>query len=216
MSTERRSVLVVAAHHDDVELGCGGTISRLLREGHEVAALVMTHSGYSSPTGELVRGREDAAAEAMRAAELLGHELVTLDEDTLDIPVSDASTARIVRLAAERDVDVLLTHWHGDIDPPHQNVNRMVLRAARRVGTVLGFQVNWQPGVEPFAPHVYVSIEEEDWERKLAAYRLYESEARRHGEAYADFHDRLTRQYGAQSGVPRAEGFTAYKLRWDP
>ena len=34
--------LVVAPHADDETLGCGGTIVRLVREGHEVTVAVMT------------------------------------------------------------------------------------------------------------------------------------------------------------------------------
>lgn len=38
-----RRVLVIGAHPDDLELGCGGTIAKLADSGHEVRALVMTN-----------------------------------------------------------------------------------------------------------------------------------------------------------------------------
>ena len=60
-------VLAIGAHPDDVELGCGGTIAKLLSEGKKVAILDLTQ-------GELgTRGtNETRAIEAKNAAEILG------------------------------------------------------------------------------------------------------------------------------------------------
>ena len=60
-------VLAIGAHPDDVELGCGGTIAKLLSEGKKVAILDLTE-------GELgTRGtNETRAIEAKNAAEILG------------------------------------------------------------------------------------------------------------------------------------------------
>ena len=60
-------VLAIGAHPDDVELGCGGTIAKLISEGKKVAILDLTQ-------GELgTRGtNETRAIEAKNAAEILG------------------------------------------------------------------------------------------------------------------------------------------------
>ena len=60
-------VLPIGAHPDDVELGCGGTIAKLISEGKKVAILDLTQ-------GELgTRGtNETRAIEAKNAAEILG------------------------------------------------------------------------------------------------------------------------------------------------
>jgi len=60
-------VLAIGAHPDDVELGCGGTIAKLISEGKKVAILDLTE-------GELgTRGtNETRAIEAKNAAEILG------------------------------------------------------------------------------------------------------------------------------------------------
>ena len=60
-------VLSIGAHPDDVELGCGGTIAKLISEGKKVAILDLTQ-------GELgTRGtNETRAIEAKNAAEILG------------------------------------------------------------------------------------------------------------------------------------------------
>lgn len=60
-------VLAIGAHPDDVELGCGGTIAKLISEGKKVAIIDLTQ-------GELgTRGtNETRAIEAKNAAEILG------------------------------------------------------------------------------------------------------------------------------------------------
>ena len=60
-------VLAIGAHPDDVELGCGGTIAKLISEGKKVAILDLTQ-------GELgTRGtNETRAIEAKNAVEILG------------------------------------------------------------------------------------------------------------------------------------------------
>ena len=60
-------ILAIGAHPDDVELGCGGTIAKLISEGKKVAIIDLTE-------GELgTRGtNETRAQEAATASEILG------------------------------------------------------------------------------------------------------------------------------------------------
>ena len=59
--------LAIGAHPDDVELGCGGTIIKLIAEGKTVSVIDLTE-------GELgTRGTaETRAEEAANAAKILG------------------------------------------------------------------------------------------------------------------------------------------------
>ena len=209
------NVLVVAAHHDDLELGCGGTIARLVAEGHSVTSLVMTHSGYSSPDGVRIRDRQAAKDEAIAASKTLGYDLVCLDEDTFDIPVNDSNICKILELVDKLQIDTLFTHWHGDTHPPHQRVNRMAIHVSRRVPRVFGFAVNWYLGTESFSPTTFVSIADEYWDRKMEALRCYEGEFSRAGTQWAEYLDSQARNYGAVVGVKRAEGFVTYKSLWE-
>src|SRR4051794_2613466 len=65
LSPPFRRVLDIGAHHDDLELGTGGTVSLLADQGVEVTFLILTdgHRGGSS---------QDRHLEASTAAGLLG------------------------------------------------------------------------------------------------------------------------------------------------
>jgi LmbE family N-acetylglucosaminyl deacetylase len=76
MSNEQLDVIAVGAHPDDLEITCGGTIAKLVRQGYRLGMIDLT-DGEPTP---LSPGPEVRLAEARQAAELLGAAVrVTLD-----------------------------------------------------------------------------------------------------------------------------------------
>src|SRR5437588_13081442 len=67
MAEERLDVLAVAPHPDDLEITCGGTLARLVRQGYRVGMLDLT-SGEPTPRGS----EETRAREAEAARQVLG------------------------------------------------------------------------------------------------------------------------------------------------
>ena len=65
--SERCDLVAIGAHPDDVELTCGGTVARAVRDGHRVGIIDLT-GGESGTHGS----RDLRAEEAARAAEVLG------------------------------------------------------------------------------------------------------------------------------------------------
>src|SRR3954451_19626091 len=61
-------VIAVGAHPDDVEIACGGTLAKLVRQGYQVGIIDLT-DGEPTP---LSPGPEVRLREARRAAEILG------------------------------------------------------------------------------------------------------------------------------------------------
>ena len=69
-------VIAVGAHPDDVEIACGGTLAKLVKQGHRVGIIDLT-DGEPTP---LTSGPEERMEEARKAAECLGvHTRVTMD-----------------------------------------------------------------------------------------------------------------------------------------
>jgi LmbE family N-acetylglucosaminyl deacetylase len=205
------NVLVAVAHHDDLELGCGATVARLIERGDQVHSLVLTHSGYSAPDGTIIRSREQARSEATKASAALGYQLISHDEDTMDLAVTDANTCKILEAIDVHHIDTIFTHWPGDTHPVHQRVTTMVVQASRKVPRVFGFAVNWYIGPTPFWPTTFVAVEERHWELKVRALSCYESEFSRVGSTWVEYQDRETRNHGTRLGVRRAEAFMTIK-----
>ena len=95
-NTDHVDLLAIAAHRDDCELTCGGTLARAVRQGHRVGILDLTQ-------GEMgTRGTaEIRAEEAMRAAKILGvtvrENLSLPDAGIVNDPPTREKLARAIR-----------------------------------------------------------------------------------------------------------------------
>src|SRR5437764_9576546 len=89
-------VLAVGAHPDDLEILCGGTLARFVREGH---AVVMCHATLGD-RGSYVHTSDEVAAirgkEARRAAEICGAEHATLGLHDAEVDAADPQQRRLV------------------------------------------------------------------------------------------------------------------------
>ncbi len=75
---ESLDVIAVGAHPDDVEIACGGTLAKLVKQGYRVGIVDLT-DGEPTPKSP---GPEVRLAEAATAAEILGVEV----RENLDFP----------------------------------------------------------------------------------------------------------------------------------
>ena len=118
-------VLAIGAHPDDIELACGGTIAKLVKDGHKVALADVTQ-------GELgTRGnKEIRAKEAAEAAKLLG--VVTrrnLKIPDGDIELNRANLKKIITLIRELRPKILIIPHSVERHPDHVHTHRLCKEA---------------------------------------------------------------------------------------
>lgn len=229
---DRGPILIVAAHPDDMESWCGGTIARSIIAGARAELLLVTSGdkGSQDPDTrpeELARTRE---AEAERAAEHLGistvHFLRHRDgevEDTIELRRQLVEIVRMVRPA------VIFT-----FDPVHPLPPYTSHRDHRLVGRVtldvvyplardpLNFPEQLKDGLEPHKTHEvwlfasgvadsYVDISE-GFERKVIA-RLAHTSQTPDPASLPENWQRRAAERGADAGLPMAEAFTILSIR---
>jgi LmbE family N-acetylglucosaminyl deacetylase len=217
-----RRLLVVAPHHDDEVLGCGGTIARLAEAGAEVHVAVVTRGApprFEPALAERVR------VEAIEAHAILGvasAHFLDLPAAGLDgVPHAELNQA-VGRAVAAAAPDILLVPFNGDVHLEHQLVFAACLVAARpnrpdypaRVWAYETLsETNWNaPYLAPgFAPTLHVDIEA-TLERKLAAMRAYASQLRPFpNERSLEALDALARLRGAAVHRRAAEAFVVIR-----
>jgi len=103
---------VVAAHPDDIEYGCAGTVARWVQEGAHVAYCLVTNGAAGSSDPEMTRERLAALreAEARASAKAVGVEQVEFlgYEDGLLEPTLEVRE-RIVRVIRQVRPEVVVT-----------------------------------------------------------------------------------------------------------
>jgi bacillithiol biosynthesis deacetylase BshB1 len=114
-------LLAMAAHPDDVELTCGGTLIKMARSGYAVGIMDLT-AGEMGTRGSTEIRRKEAAA----AARLLGvkhRENLGLPDAHLEMRM-EYKLAIAGRIRALRPHTVILPYWEGR-HPDHYNAARL-------------------------------------------------------------------------------------------
>jgi len=205
------NVLAIGGHADDLELGAGGSLAKHASAGDNVHVVLVTHSGYSSYDGTLVRRKEVALQEARHAGRILGIKSFTcLNYETKLVEFDVTLIEDLNREVDKRHVDLVYTHWTGDINQDHSAIAKATLVAARNIPRILMYRSNWYKSVENFDNNFYVDISDH-LETKVASIRAHESELGKRGNSWIDFVKHQNRNSGIELGVEYAESFQLVK-----
>ena len=204
---EWRRVLVLAAHTDDGEFGCGGTIARLLDEGVEVRYVAFSTATKSLPEGfapdALAREVEEATA-ALGITNLAVHDfdVRTFPERRQDI------LELLIAEWEEWHPDAVFQPSLHDVHQDHQVVAAEGLRAFKRT-TILGYEIPWNNF--DFSYQAYFALTQAQVERKIAALAKYASQQHRR---YSDpeYIRNLARTNGINVNRDYAEVFQVHRV----
>lgn len=199
------AVLAVGAHPDDLELGAGGTLARLAREGARVVMAV------ASVPGDYARRR----AEAAKAAEILGCELRVL-VDAANRRLEDLKSYELVALldglVREIEPALVLTHSASEVHRDHVLVHNACLSTQRlRHFDFLTFHPTMcRPMPVPFHARAYVDVSGV-MDAKMAAIAAHRSQFGDRGIDLEVFRD-MARMTGRLVGVPYAEALDVGRM----
>jgi N-acetylglucosamine malate deacetylase 1 len=175
-------VLAIAAHRDDVELTCGGTLIKAARQGYATGVVDLTE-GETGTRGTA----ESRALEAEKAASVLG---LTVREN-LRLPdagiVNTPETRAIVALAVRRlKPRIIIAPAQQGRHPDHRVTAELVRDACFISGLV-----KIEPSLLPHRPHkllncmsfredwikpTFVVDVSEEFDQKIAAIACYQSQ----------------------------------------
>lgn len=216
-------VLTVAAHPDDIEILCAGTMARYAQAGHEV---FVCHAARGD-RGSFHHTSEEIAAirdeEAKKSAAIIGAEALSLGFSDGGFIADDLDVRnRFIDLFREVRPDVIFTHHPDDYMTDHLAVSRLVFDTSF-LATVPLLKTGLPPHdkVTPiyymdtlagigFLPQEYVDISDViDLKRQMLS--QHQSQVvwlKEHdGIDLIEYMETMSRFRGIQCGVPYAEGF---------
>ncbi|MEC5394865.1 bacillithiol biosynthesis deacetylase BshB1 [Bergeyella sp. RCAD1439] len=115
-------VLAIGAHPDDVELGCGGTIAKLVSEGKSVAIVDLTRGELGTRGTDETRKNE--AREAAKILEVVARENLGMRDGFLTN--SEEYQLRVVRMLRKYRPDIVLANAVEDRHPDHAKAAKLV------------------------------------------------------------------------------------------
>jgi len=224
-------ILAIGAHPDDVELGCGGTLAKLISEGKKVAIVDLTQGELGTRGTNVTRAQEAASA-----SEILGisarENLKMKDGFILN---SEEYQIQIVKMIRKYQPEIVLANAVDDRHPDHAKAAKLVSDACFLSGLVKietefdgEHQKQWRPKQvfhyiqwKNITPDFVIDISN-FMEKKIEACLAYKTQFYDPNSnepmtpiATKDFLESLTyraQDLGRLSGVEFAEGFTTEKL----
>ena len=134
--SEQVDLLAIAAHRDDVELTCGGTLARAVRAGHRVGILDLTQGEMGTRGDPATR-----AAEAERAAQTLGVALrLNAKMPDAHLTNDEASRKNVVEMIRRTKPRVVILPYSVGRHPDH------------RIAAELGRDACYLAGLAKYAP----------------------------------------------------------------
>jgi len=208
-SEEINRVLILAAHTDDGELGCGATIARFVEEGKEVFYAACSTCDTSLPPEYPRNILAEELKEAVRMLGLADHRLITYDYEVRRLSEHRQEILeQLVLLSREIDPDLVILPSRSDLHQDHQTVCMEGMRAFKR-SSILGYEHPWNH--ISFPTLAFIVAEDRHIEAKLRALHCYRTQS---GRPYMDqdFVRSLARTRGTQIQVKFAEAFEI--MRW--
>ncbi len=199
----------MAPHTDDGELGCGGTIARILEEGGTVYYVAFSTADASVPP-EFPRNQ--LAIEVRNATKVLG-----IHEDHLYVYnftvrklnyVRQEILENLVELKAKLQPDLVFLPSSKDIHQDHITVTQEGIRAFKH-STILGYELIWNN--LSFNTDCFIKLDKKHIDLKVKALQEYETQ--RHRDYMSEqFITALAHARGVQIGSKYAETFEV--IRW--
>jgi bacillithiol biosynthesis deacetylase BshB1 len=179
--------LAIAAHPDDIELSCSGTIIKLVDRGFSVGILDLTRGELGTRGDDKIRARE-----AMEAAKVMGvkiRENLKLPDGWIENTMENK--LKLIKVIRKYRPDIILAPYWLERHPDHENASRLIRESAYlsglvRIETRLGEKIQEphrprkiffyvQYFYQQFTPNIVVDISDV-FERKLKAIECYRSQ----------------------------------------
>lgn len=223
-------ILVFAAHPDDAELSCSGTILAQISKGKKVGIVDLTRGELGTRGSAELRDKE-----ALAAARILG---ITVRENARFadgfFQNDEVHNLHLVRFIRKYQPEIVLANAIHDRHPDHGRGSELVSRACflsglRKIETTLENknQKEWRPKAvfhyiqdRHIMPDFVVDISKH-WDKKVKAIKTYKSQffdpASKEPQTYISdpdffsFIESRAREVGHTIGVKYGEGFTKEK-----
>jgi len=224
-------ILVIAAHPDDAELGCSGTIAAHIAQGYKVGIVDLTHGEMGTRGTPEIRLQE--SAEAARILDLSARE--NLGFKDLYFKDDEAHQLELIKVIRKYQPEIVLANAITDRHPDHGKGSSLATNACFMSGLVKieteldgVAQKAWRPKfVYHYIQNNYIQPDfivdvSEYWETKVASIMAFKSQfydpsskepsSFISSPEFLPFVESRSREFGHRIMVKYGEGFTVERF----
>jgi N-acetylglucosamine malate deacetylase 1 len=208
----KRSIVAFGAHPDDIEIGMGGTVAKLVGLGYDVNLVVATLPNFVATDT-----KEDRRRESTMSAKVMGckaPEFLDLAPD--EVIVGRRFVTLIDKLIKKYEPEAVFTQWIGDSHQDHQALTRAVIAASRDMDNLFMYETTIPGGIteNAFRPQLFVDVTQ-TLDTKRSALDCFDSQKIRCGPIWIDALVGRCSYRGYQMNTKYAEAFEVVKIsKW--
>jgi N-acetylglucosamine malate deacetylase 1 len=210
--TNKQVVLALGAHPDDIEIGMGGTVAKLVGMGYDVKLVVATLPNFVKTDT-----KEERKKESTMSAKVMGCQTPEfLDLGPEEITFNRKFVTQINEIVRNCEPDAIFTQWIGDTHQDHQALTKAVIAAARDSNNVFMYETTIPGGISEtaFRPQLYVDVTE-TLDSKRNALDCFDSQKIRCGHLWVDAIVGRCSYRGYQMNTKYAEAFEVIRVsKW--
>lgn len=201
------NILCLGSHSDDIEIGCGGTILRLIAEYPNLAVTWVVFSAV----GERAIEAHDSAEEFLK--DVRHRQIILKEYKDGYFPSTVASIKDVFEdLKASVSPDVIFTHYRNDLHQDHRQLCELTWNTWRN-HFILEYEIPKYDG-DLASPNIFVVLDDALREKKIELLmRFFQTQSNKHWFSPETF-NALMRLRGIESKSPGgyAEAFYGRKL----
>lgn len=199
-------ILCLGAHSDDIEIGCGGTILKLLQDYENVQIHWVVFSGE----GERAAESKGSAADFL--ANTTGNQVVVNDFKASYFPYSGSDIKEYFEVIKNNFTpDIIFTHYRHDLHQDHRVINELTWNTFRS-HFILEYEIMKYDG-DIGQPNFFVHLDEDICRKKIGCIlKHFKSQSHRPWFTEDTFYS-ILRLRGIESNSPSnySEGFFCRK-----
>lgn len=215
-------ILVFAAHPDDAELACSGTILKHIAQGYKVGVVDLTRGELGSRGSAEIRDKE--AAKSSKILGLSGRDNLDLGDGFFEI--NESSLLALVRKIREYQPNVVFCNAVEDRHPDHGRGSELASRACF-LASLVKIDTNqdvWRPkAIYHYIQDRYIKPDfsvdiTEFWDKKVEAIQAFSSQFYKpnstepetpiSSKEFMNYVEGRANQFGREINTKYAEGFT--------